>query len=160
MLDLHALRHTGGVWLALAGAHPKAIQAVMRHSTITLTMDTYGHLIPGQEADTVARLPEMQGMLPRATKATGTTGDHRSITGSDVAPNVAPVIARDSGRLTTLDDGEGRPLWTQESQNRLQIQAIDDGRGLVTLAGEELPGQDSNLDKQNQNLLCYRYTTG
>jgi hypothetical protein len=24
----------------------------------------------------------------------------------------------------------------------------------------ELPGQDSNLDKGNQNPLCYRYTTG
>lgn len=24
----------------------------------------------------------------------------------------------------------------------------------------ELPDQDSNLDKQNQNLLCYRYTIG
>jgi hypothetical protein len=24
----------------------------------------------------------------------------------------------------------------------------------------KLPGQDSNLDKENQNLLCYRYTTG
>ena len=24
----------------------------------------------------------------------------------------------------------------------------------------QLPGQDSNLDKENQNLLCYRYTTG
>ncbi len=29
------------------------------------------------------------------------------------------------------------------------------------MAGEgKLPGQDSNLDKENQNLLCYRYTTG
>lgn len=24
----------------------------------------------------------------------------------------------------------------------------------------QLPDQDSNLDKQNQNLLCYRYTIG
>ena len=24
----------------------------------------------------------------------------------------------------------------------------------------ELPGLDSNQDKENQNLLCYRYTTG
>lgn len=24
----------------------------------------------------------------------------------------------------------------------------------------ELPGLDSNQDKQDQNLLCYRYTTG
>jgi hypothetical protein len=23
-----------------------------------------------------------------------------------------------------------------------------------------LPGLDSNQDKENQNLLCYRYTTG
>lgn len=23
-----------------------------------------------------------------------------------------------------------------------------------------LPGEDSNLDKQDQNLLCYHYTTG
>jgi hypothetical protein len=25
---------------------------------------------------------------------------------------------------------------------------------------ERLPGLDSNQDKENQNLLCYRYTTG
>jgi hypothetical protein len=31
----------------------------MRHSSIQLTMDTYGHLFPGQEADTVARFPDM-----------------------------------------------------------------------------------------------------
>ncbi len=33
---------------------------------------------------------------------------------------------------------------------------------LLTLnhSPETLPGQDSNLGKQNQNLLCYRYTTG
>lgn len=24
----------------------------------------------------------------------------------------------------------------------------------------QIPGQDSNLDEQDQNLLCYRYTTG
>lgn len=26
--------------------------------------------------------------------------------------------------------------------------------------GQMLADQDSNLDKQNQNLLCYRYTIG
>ncbi len=38
------------------------------------------------------------------------------------------------------------------------------GRGrkglILTAFSLELPGQDSNLDKENQNLLCYRYTTG
>ncbi len=32
----------------------------MRHSVITLAMDTYGHLFPGQEAETVARLPDLK----------------------------------------------------------------------------------------------------
>ena len=45
----------------------------MRHSVITLTMDTYGHLFPGQEADTVARLPNLlSDPLPEAMQATGT----------------------------------------------------------------------------------------
>ena len=45
----------------------------MRHSVITLTMDTYGHLFPGQEADTVARLPNLlSDPQPEAVRATGT----------------------------------------------------------------------------------------
>ncbi len=57
----------------MTGAHPKTVQAVMRHSTITLTMDTYGHLFPGQEAETVARFPGMLGDdQADVMKATGT----------------------------------------------------------------------------------------
>lgn len=55
-LDFHSLRHTCGAWLALRGVHPKAIQRVMRHSTITLTLDTYGHLFPEQEDAAIAAL--------------------------------------------------------------------------------------------------------
>jgi integrase len=47
VLDFHALRHTTGAWLSIAGVAPKAIQSLMRHSSITLTLDTYGHLMPG-----------------------------------------------------------------------------------------------------------------
>ena len=73
-LDFHSLRHTCGAWLAMAGEHPKTVQAVMRHSSITLTMDTYGHLFPGQEAEAVGKLPKMLAAPaePRAQKATGT----------------------------------------------------------------------------------------
>ena len=42
----HDLRHTS-VALAIAdGAHPKAIQVRMGHSSITVTLDRYGHLFP------------------------------------------------------------------------------------------------------------------
>ena len=70
--DFHCLRHTCGAWLAMTGAHPKVVQTVMRHSTITLTMDTYGHLFPGQESDAVDQLRKMLVAPPEATRATGT----------------------------------------------------------------------------------------
>jgi integrase len=45
-LRWHDLRHTS-VALAIAnGAHPKAIQERMGHSSITITFDRYGHLFP------------------------------------------------------------------------------------------------------------------
>ena len=58
-LDFHSLRHTCGAWLAMTGCHPKEEQAVMRHQSITLSMDTYGHLLPGQEAESVNKLPDV-----------------------------------------------------------------------------------------------------
>ena len=60
-LDFHSLRHSCGSWLAMSGANPKLIQAVMRHSTITLTMDTYGHLFPGQETEAADRMALLLG---------------------------------------------------------------------------------------------------
>ncbi len=56
VLDFHALRHTCGAWLAIAGVNAKVIQKVMRHSTIVLTLDTYGHLMPGETQGVVQKL--------------------------------------------------------------------------------------------------------
>lgn len=55
-LDFHSLRHTCGAWLAIANINVKVIQSVMRHSTIVLTLDTYGHLMPGAESTAVEEL--------------------------------------------------------------------------------------------------------
>ena len=41
--DFHALRHQYITDLYRAGAHPKVIQTLARHSTIRLTMDRYTH---------------------------------------------------------------------------------------------------------------------
>lgn len=62
VLDFHSLRHTCGAWLALAGVNPKVIQTVMRHSTITLTLDTYGHLMPGAERDAVQHFARLMAV--------------------------------------------------------------------------------------------------
>ena len=75
VIDFHSLRHTCGAWLAMTGIHPKVVQTVMRHQSITLTMDTCGHLFPGQEADAVDRMRQMlvdHQPIPDTVRATGT----------------------------------------------------------------------------------------
>lgn len=57
--DFHSLRHTCGAWLAIQGVHPKTIQTVMRHKSITLTMDTYGHLFPGAEPEAISKIGDL-----------------------------------------------------------------------------------------------------
>ena len=57
--------------LFLDGEHPKVIQTVMCHSMITLTMDTYGHLFPGQASGAVQKLASLTNPLS-ADRATGT----------------------------------------------------------------------------------------
>ena len=49
-LRFHDLRHTCVAMLIAEGAHPKAIQARLGHSTIRLTFDRYGHLLPSLDA--------------------------------------------------------------------------------------------------------------
>ena len=46
-ITLHKLRHSHASLMLKAGAKPKEISERLGHSTITLTMDTYSHLLPG-----------------------------------------------------------------------------------------------------------------
>jgi integrase len=55
-LRIHDLRHTCAALLIAEGAHPKAIQEHLGHSSITVTMDTYGHLFPSQMEELATRL--------------------------------------------------------------------------------------------------------
>ena len=68
-LDFHSLRHTTASWLIDAGADIKTIQSVLRHTDIKLTLDRYGHLFPGAEADAVAKI---RSVFKASKSATGT----------------------------------------------------------------------------------------
>jgi hypothetical protein len=72
---------------------------------------------------------------------------------SSIGPNLG--VRRD-----VLGDEAGQP-GTDDSEVS-QRKTPGKMRVFCTFPGdfEELPRQDSNLDKENQNLLCYRYTTG
>lgn len=90
-LDFHALRHTCGAWLALRGVQPKVIQSVMRHSTITLTLDTYGHLIAGAEAAAIASTADMTS-VGEVLAATGTDGAAKTCFLFDSNSDASPCV--------------------------------------------------------------------
>jgi integrase len=55
-IRFHDLRHTYASLLIANGEHPKRIQALMGHSSINVTMDVYGHLMPGGGDEVADRL--------------------------------------------------------------------------------------------------------
>lgn len=55
-LGVHVTRHTHASMLLDAGASMKEIQERLRHSSITITMDVYGHLSKETKANTVDKL--------------------------------------------------------------------------------------------------------
>ena len=68
-IDFHALRHTYGSMLAAAGVHPSVAQKLMRHSTITLTMDLYTHVYSGTDATAIDCLPSFEKQKPKKKQA-------------------------------------------------------------------------------------------
>jgi integrase len=59
-IRLHDLRHTFGSLLIQSGASIVYVKEQMGHSTIQVTVDTYGHLIPGANVYYVDRLDAPQ----------------------------------------------------------------------------------------------------
>jgi integrase len=52
----HDLRHTAATLLLSRGVHVKLVSEMLGHSTITLTLDTYSHLIPAMHGDAAAAM--------------------------------------------------------------------------------------------------------
>ena len=65
----HDLRHTWVSLLIQTGAHAKYIQEQAGHSSIQVTMDTYGHLFPSGNRGWVGRLDEPGPKAESATQA-------------------------------------------------------------------------------------------
>jgi integrase len=55
-IGLHDCRHTYAAFMIAAGVNAKALSAYMGHSSITMTLDRYGHLMPGNEGEAAAML--------------------------------------------------------------------------------------------------------
>jgi len=86
-ITLHECRHTFASPMIAAGVNAKALSTYMGHANISITLDRYGHLMPGNEdeaaelldaylvrADTQARLAAIE---PPADLTGAQTGAHR-----------------------------------------------------------------------------------
>jgi integrase len=56
---LYDLRHTHATLLLKANVNPKIVQERLGHSSITLTLDTYSHVLPGMQDEAANKLGKM-----------------------------------------------------------------------------------------------------
>ncbi len=103
--DFHSLRHTTGSLLAASGVNPKVVQSIMRHSDINLTMGRYTHIFRGQEAEAVAKMPDLGAPSSEQQKAKATGTDGKATTDEI---DSAIYLAKQSRKHQTSKDNSGQ----------------------------------------------------
>jgi integrase len=56
---LYDLRHTAATLLLAAGVHVKVASEMLGHSTATLTLDVYSHVLEGMQAEAAATMDRL-----------------------------------------------------------------------------------------------------
>jgi integrase len=70
----HDLRHSCATFLIAQGVHPRVVMEILGHSQISLTMNTYGHVLPETQREATTKVADLFGTLdpksgaPSATK--------------------------------------------------------------------------------------------
>jgi integrase len=75
-ITLHECRHTFASMMIVAGVNAKALQSYMGHSSIQVTFDLYGRLMPGNEEQAAGLL---DGYLQRAAEEAARAGEAEAV---------------------------------------------------------------------------------
>jgi integrase len=57
-MTFHQLRHTAATILLLKNVNPKVVSEMLGHATISITLDTYSHVLPNMQSSAVAAMEE------------------------------------------------------------------------------------------------------
>ncbi len=60
-ITFHDLRHTCASLLFQRNVHPKFVQELLGHATISITLDTYSHVLPGMGDAAAGAMDEALG---------------------------------------------------------------------------------------------------
>ena len=58
-IRFHDLRHTCATLLLTKAIHPKIVQEMLGHSSITITLDIYSHVLPNMQERTVSAMEDI-----------------------------------------------------------------------------------------------------
>jgi site-specific recombinase XerC len=105
-IRLHDLRHTFGSLLIQNGASIVYVKEQMGHSSIQVTVDIYGHLIPGANVSFVDRLDE-------AARQANETSQQQNAT------QAQPVKMRETEIPSEVADLIGGGAWTRTTDLRI-----------------------------------------
>jgi integrase len=102
-IRLHDLRHTFGSLLLQNGASIVYVKEQMGHSSIQVTVDTYGHLIPGANVCFVDRLDEVA--VEKAKRSPQQSATPAQPSEMEVPPDLLQVVDKigGGGRTRTYD---------------------------------------------------------
>jgi len=101
-IRLHDLRHTFGSLLIQQGASLTYVKDQLGHASIQMTVDIYGHLIPGADVSFVDRLDEKPKKVETAPQPSATPAQPREKSGTAIPPEVTDSVGG-GGRTRTYD---------------------------------------------------------
>lgn len=110
----HDLRHTFGSHLIAAGVDLKTVMTLMGHSSITVTVDIYGHMLKGASRDAIDRLEQALGCKMVATDEIA----------DDDAPQVLEITGRRceirtrDQRIKSSDPALPEPIQPKQSRRK------------------------------------------
>ncbi len=160
--DFHALRHTFISNLSQGGVSPKVAQSLARHSTITLTMDTYTHVQLYDERAALEKLPDLPNIKggdkrqSAVALKSGTDDLPMSADESAYKPaykKLAKNAYSNGDRLSTIDTAN-RAIERVNSANGACDKPISEGQLGNEGTSLSLAGSSENKNGRYRNRTC------
>jgi len=116
-LRIHDLRHTAvALWIA-AGANPKEVSARAGHSSVSFTLDRYGHLYPEADAALRDRLDALYGTTQPASAPVRSSGCAAGPGVAPAWPQASPGTTRAPPMALRRRPDLGFPWWARQGLN-------------------------------------------